>query len=86
MLDAITTLIYIADIALSFRTTYLDNFGDEITDGKRIAIHYLKSQSFWVDSLSLLANPLTAQVNSTYFTTICSFFGMFKIVRFFRFK
>ena len=86
VLDAVTTLIYIADIALSFRTTYLDNFGDEITDGNRIAIHYLKSSSFWVDTMSLLSNPLTASVDNKIFTTVCSFFGMFKIVRFVRFR
>ena len=87
-LDAISSLIYLGDILLSFRTTYLDNFGDEITDINRIAKHYLTSSTFWIDTLSLLSNPFTSMLPARYnlVKTICSFLGMFKIVRFTRFR
>ena len=59
VLDWLTTLIYLLDILIQFRTTYLDNFGEEITHWKRIAKNYLLSFGFWIDLLSLGANPLT---------------------------
>lgn len=88
-MDYITSLIYLGDIILSFRTTYLDNFGDEITDVKRIASNYLTSSTFWIDTLSLLSNPFTSMLDQERYgiiKTVCSFLGMFKIVRFTRFR
>ena len=35
---------FFADIVISFHTTYVDSFGGfEVTDKKKIAIHYLKN-------------------------------------------
>jgi len=45
---------------IAFRSSYLDNFGDEIIEGSRIAGHYIKSSRFWTDVLSLVSNPVVA--------------------------
>jgi hypothetical protein len=59
-LDIVSTIIYIIDIVIAFRSSYLDNFGDEIIEGSRIASHYIKSSRFWTDVLSLVSNPVVA--------------------------
>lgn len=84
-LDVVSTIIYIVDIIIAFRSSYLDNFGDEIIDGKKIAAHYIKSNRFWTDVLSLVSNPVVAQFNLTESQNlVVCLFGMLKIIRFLR--
>ena len=52
LIDAIVDFIFLIDIIIVFRTTYLDtDVGKEETDMHKIAITYLKG-SFTVDLLS----------------------------------
>ena len=46
-------------IIVQLRTTYLNNFGEEITDKKQIAKNYIYSLDFVVDVLSIIYNPAT---------------------------
>ena len=43
VLHGLIDLLFLVDILVSFRTTFMDDTtGDEISDGKRMAITYLK--------------------------------------------
>jgi len=67
-IDLLTWLIYVMDVAINLRTTYIDNFGHEIVDSKMIAKKYIRSLRFIMDILSLinLPNLLIAGVNKNY--------------------
>ena len=54
LLDAVIDLIFIIDIVINFRTTYLDtNLSEEVTDSTQIAYRYvLVSGAFWIDFAS----------------------------------
>lgn len=80
VLDWLTTVIYLTDIGIQFRTTYLDNFGEEITNVTQIAKHYVMSFSFIIDLVALAANPLTESLGQIRFV------GILKINRVFRLK
>ena len=54
VIDALVDFLFGVDIFIMFRTTFLDTYtGEEIIDGKRIAINYLKGR-FWFDFLATL--------------------------------
>ena len=57
--DGFVFVIYLLDIIVKLRTTYLNNFGEEITDKKQIAKNYIYSLDFVVDVLSIIYNPAT---------------------------
>ena len=57
VVDMITWIIYLFDIFVNCRTTYLDNFGIEVVETKKIMMHYLFSVRFAMDFLSLLNFP-----------------------------
>ena len=61
-LDVFTYLLYIADVIINLRTTYLDSFGEEIKSTKKIFWHYTSSIGFWIDLLSLLNYPKSKSV------------------------
>ena len=61
-LDVFTYLLYIADVIINLRTTYLDSFGEEIKSPKKIFWHYTGSSGFWIDVLSLLNYPESTSV------------------------
>ena len=46
-----------ADLVINLRTTYIDNFGEEIRDDWKIAKKYVAGPSFWIDFFSLWAAP-----------------------------
>ena len=56
-LDFFTFALYVADVFVNLCTTFLDPFGQEICDHKKIMMRYVKSTSFWIDVLSLLNYP-----------------------------
>lgn len=56
-IDIITWLFYVADVFVNMRTTYIDNFGYEVTDSRRIMMKYIGSFRFILDILSLLNLP-----------------------------
>ena len=61
-LDIFTYILYIADVIINLRTTYLDSFGEEIKSPKKIFWHYTGSIGFWIDVLSLLNYPESTNV------------------------
>jgi uncharacterized membrane protein YecN with MAPEG domain len=73
-LDFFTYVLYIMDVIINLRTTYLDNFGEEIKSPVKILKHYVSSISFWIDLLSLLNYP-------TANTPILSIVGILKVNR-----
>mmetsp|Transcript_99790 Transcript_99790/g.137269 ORF Transcript_99790/g.137269 Transcript_99790/m.137269 type:complete len:292 (-) Transcript_99790:372-1247(-) len=78
-IDTITTCIYFADIVVQFRTSYINNYGEEIFDLKKVTKQYVISQNFWIDLFSLFANPITDLVLPQV-----QFLGLLKINRVFR--
>ena len=59
-LDIFTYFLYIADVIVNIRTTYMDSFGEEIKNTKQIFKHYAASFGFWIDILSLLNYPTSS--------------------------
>jgi len=55
--DIITWLFYVIDVFVNMRTTYIDNFGYEVTDSRKILMKYIGSFRFILDCLSLLNLP-----------------------------
>ncbi len=51
--DCITDLVFILDIAVQFRTGYLEQ-GLMVYDTKKLAKHYVKSRSFVLDLVALI--------------------------------
>lgn len=52
-LNSLIDLVFILDICICFRTTYIDPIsGEEITDSRAIARKYAKSTQFIIDILS----------------------------------
>jgi len=43
LLDTVTTIIYFSDIVVQFRTSYINNYGEEIFDLKKVTKHYVIS-------------------------------------------
>lgn len=56
--DVFTYILYILDVIINLRTTYLDSFGEEIKSPFKIFTHYVLSAGFWIDILSLLNYPM----------------------------
>lgn len=56
-IDTFTWLLYFIDVVINFRTTYIDNFGEEIYDDRKITLHYIATYGFWIDLISLIAFP-----------------------------
>ena len=73
-LDIFTYMLYILDVFINLRTTYLDRFGEEIKNPKQIVRHYVYSVGFWIDLLSLLNYPMGSSV-------VLSMIGILKINR-----
>ena len=84
-IDLITWFIYIIDVFVNVRTTYIDNFGLEVTDGNRIMMKYVGSFRFIVDILSLCNAP-NFIVSGAGETTliILNMLGLLKLSRYFR--
>ncbi|PCI27194.1 hypothetical protein COB52_05170 [Candidatus Kaiserbacteria bacterium] len=76
-LNTVIDLIFMCDIAVMFRTTYMNKFGDEVVQPRMIACNYLTSK-FWLDFLSSVPMDLFGSGEATKFLTM---FGMLKIVR-----
>jgi len=52
-MDSLIDLIFMLDIILYFRTTYIDQIsGEEVVDTKLIGMRYIKSSQFFFDVIS----------------------------------
>lgn len=82
--DRIVDVAFIVDIAINFRTAYINKWtGKIITDGRVIAAKYVIYGRFWIDFVASL--PL--EVLETLFSTpggSLKFFTMLKLVRILR--
>ena len=81
VINSIVDLVFLLDIIITFRTAYIDDYGNEISTPKDIAITYLKGV-FWVDLLATL--PLdqilkifVADKNNPIYES----FGVLKLIR-----
>jgi len=61
-INSMIDFFFILDILVSFRTTYIDNRGDEVFDVYRIARKYLKIM-FWIDLLTVIPFSLFEPVD-----------------------
>ena len=87
-MDLITWIIYVLDLVVNMRTTFLDRFGYEVTNGRKIALKYLMSFTFFLDLVSLFALPtyFVSGFLSTNAQNFMSLFGILKMARLFRIK
>jgi len=56
-LDVFTFFLYVLDLLINLRTTYLDPFGEEIKNPGECMKHYVYSVGFWIDLISLFNYP-----------------------------
>ena len=76
-IDSLIDLVFIFDIILNFRTTYIDPInGEEILDTKLISINYLTELRFYIDVLSTV--PLDDFFGGG---NLVKFLGVLKILR-----
>ncbi|KAI1298174.1 Cyclic nucleotide-gated cation channel alpha-3 [Halotydeus destructor] len=81
-LDGVCDFIYILDIAVHFRTGYLDE-GVLQTETSKLRTHYMNSTMFYIDCLCLL--PLDFLYLSIGFNSMLRCFRLVKIYRFWSF-
>ncbi|KAG8199530.1 hypothetical protein JTE90_009372 [Oedothorax gibbosus] len=81
-LDYMADLIYILDVAVHFRTGYLEE-GVLQTDSLKLRQHYMNSTMFYIDCMCLL--PLDFLYLSIGFNSILRSFRIVKIYRFWAF-
>jgi cyclic nucleotide gated channel alpha 3 len=81
-LDYFSDLLYLLDIAVHFRTGYLED-GVLQTDATKLRHHYMNSTTFYIDCLCLL--PLDFLYLSIGFNSILRSFRLVKIYRFWAF-
>uniref|UniRef100_A0A1I8I344 Ion_trans domain-containing protein n=1 Tax=Macrostomum lignano TaxID=282301 RepID=A0A1I8I344_9PLAT len=81
-LDYTMDLIYLLDIAVSFRTGYLED-GVLQTDQVKMRLHYMDSTRFYIDCLCML--PLDLLYLSFDFQSIVRAFRLCKVYKFFQF-
>ena len=85
VIDMITYLIYIIDVFVNLRTTFVDKLGMEITDGTKVMMNYIGSFRFIIDILSLVNFPSIMLSSASKGTmVILNIFGLLKISRYFR--
>jgi len=72
--DFFTFMLYVADLFINLRTTFLDSFGEEIKDPGSVMNQYVKSVGFWIDLISLFNYP-------TSVSPILNMVGILKVNR-----
>ena len=80
-----TWIVYILDVFVNLRTTYIDTDGHEMTEGNRIAMKYIGTFRFIFDILSLFSAPnlFVTSIDSTTLVVL-NMIGLCKISRFYR--
>jgi len=79
-INIIIDFCFCTDVLITFRTTYFDAEGEEVTDGRKIARHYVKSGRFFVDFIaSMPIDTILASFlgNQSYL----DFISLIKLVR-----
>lgn len=81
-MDLITLILFILDIVANFVTSYIDlASGEEITDPKLIAKHYILSSVFVIDILSTFPLDIWFQSSSEGMNVFLKMLGILKIQR-----
>jgi len=66
VLNSVIDFCFLLDIIVNFRTTYYDpHTGDEVTNKRKIAIHYLRGR-FWIDLFSTIPIDNIAMVSQWF--------------------
>jgi hypothetical protein len=82
--DAIVDFIFLLDIVITFRSTFLDpEKGEEITDPVEIAYQYVRKGNFYIDLISSLpfSDILSFAHNSEAFSQVLDIIGLLKLLR-----
>ena len=84
-IDLVTFLIYVTDVFVNMRMTYLDSQGHEVIDSRKIAMKYVASMRFIIDILSLanLPNLFISGANASISLPLNAL-GLLKLSRYFR--
>ena len=77
--DNLVDCCFLVDILLMFSCSFVNKKGKEISEPKLIAIDYITSRRFALDSLSMLGASFIS-----YFAPALSLFGFLKVTRVFR--
>lgn len=83
ILDAVIDLLFLIDIIVQFRTTYIDTVRCKVEcDPHKIAKNYLAG-SFWIDFISSFpfGNVFEGVITSTRFVAILQALGLLKLLR-----
>lgn len=85
VMNSFIDLVFLIDILVNFRTTFMDEKGEEIKDPRRIAINYLRLH-FWIDLVATL--PLAEIISSLSRKDDSRFelFGILKLGRLLKLK
>lgn len=84
-LDLLTWFIYVFDLFVNMRTTYLDAQGHEVVESSKIVRNYISSLRFVVDLLSLVNLPnLMIKNMPDKVLVVFNMFGLLKMQRYFR--
>ena len=61
VMNSFIDLVFLIDMFVNFRTTFMDERGEEVADPRRIAVNYIQLH-FWIDLVATLpvAEILTA--------------------------
>eukprot|EP00455_Lapot_gusevi_P053951 TRINITY_DN8528_c0_g3_i6.p1 TRINITY_DN8528_c0_g3~~TRINITY_DN8528_c0_g3_i6.p1 ORF type:complete len:600 (-),score=139.68 TRINITY_DN8528_c0_g3_i6:501-2300(-) len=81
--DYMADLVYIAAIVQRFRTPFIDNRGNLITDSRHIAHRYMRKGFFWLDAISCFPLELFALAAGFSFASFHA--AVFRCIRVFRF-
>ncbi|KAG9267288.1 potassium voltage-gated channel subfamily H member 6-like isoform X1 [Astyanax mexicanus] len=82
VVDAIVDILFIVDIVINFRTTYVNHNDEVVTHPKRIAIHYIKGW-FLIDMVAAVPFDLLIFKSGTDETT-STLIGLLKTARLLR--
>ena len=85
IIDLITWFIYVFDVVLNCRMTYLDSFGLEVTGDRQILMNYVGSFRFILDIVSLFNLPNLMIAGAPKNTLVLlNILGLLKLSRYFR--
>lgn len=81
--------MFIVDILINFRTTYVNANDEVVSNPGRIAVHYFRGwfiidlvAAIPFDLLLYLFGTNTDEVGALYMNWICGFFGVKSLIRF----
>lgn len=85
-LDRIIDSLFCLDVIFSFRTSYFDNEGEEVLEGKKIATSYIKNGRFFIDfiasvPLDLLISRFTKSDKGLNFVSLIKLIRVWRINR-----